>query len=539
MSRHRRALADERGFTMITVMLTMMVVGLFAVGAWAAASGDIPTARADQDRKRAWEAAHAGLEWYAYQLERDPAYWTNCATVPQIGGQAAPVNLEADGAAPDNRVWRSLPASNEAYTLEILRKRDANGNPTTQCSTSDPGGTALQDNTLRIRATGRANGETRSIIGTFKRRSMLDFVYFTQWETRDPMVSGISPASQCDKPRSQRSNACAKIVFLDTDQINGPTHTNDESVLVCNSPTFGRIGKNDAFEAVGPDPGYVQNGGCSGSPDFNGPKSTPATPLTMPTTNTQLKTYATPAWTFTGQTCLDFKGLSLDVYKSQSWSTNGRVTCSGNKTTYDLTPPNGPPNGVIYVDNGTCGVTYNYRNTYNNPAGCGDVAIRGTYSTSLTIGAANDIVIAGDLTKSGNNMLGLIATNFVRVYHPVASSCGNEVTTPAWDGTAATPWVNVQVNTIDAAMLSLQHSFIVDNYDCGSPRGNLNVTGAIAQYYRGPVGTGNGTSASTGYVKNYNYDDRLKYKEPPNFLDPVQTSWRIVRQSEQQPATKW
>ena len=39
--------------------------------------------------------------------------------------------------------------------------------------------------------------------------------------------------------------------------------------------------------------------------------------------------------------------------------------------------------------------------------------------------------------------------------------------------------------------MSLQHSFIVDNYDCGQS-GTLTVNGAIVQKYRGPVGTGSG-----------------------------------------------
>ncbi len=76
---------------------------------------------------------------------------------------------------------------------------------------------------------------------------------------------------------------------------------------------------------------------------------------------------------------------------------------------------------------------------------------------------------------------------------------------------------------------------MVDNYNCASSEGTLTVNGAIAQSYRGVVGTGNGT---TGYIKNYNYDDRLKIREPPNFLDRIKTSWRIVRQVEQKPATK-
>ncbi len=55
--------------------------------------------------------------------------------------------------------------------------------------------------------------------------------------------------------------------------------------------------------------------------------------------------------------------------------------------------------------------------------------------------------------------------------------------------------------------------------------------GAIGQQFRGPVGTTGGT----GYIKNYEYNDRLRYREPPYFLDPVLAAWRISQQSEQLP----
>ena len=80
---------------------------------------------------------------------------------------------------------------------------------------------------------------------------------------------------------------------------------------------------------------------------------------------------------------------------------------------------------------------------------------------------------------------------------------------------------------IDAAMLAIEHSFIVDHYDCGYSLGTLTVNGAISQKYRGPVGTTGGT----GYYKNYEYDDRLHYLEPPNFLDPIEPAWHIQRET--------
>jgi hypothetical protein len=86
--------------------------------------------------------------------------------------------------------------------------------------------------------------------------------------------------------------------------------------------------------------------------------------------------------------------------------------------------------------------------------------------------------------------------------------------------------------TIEAAILALAHSFVVDNFRCGARLGTLNVTGAIAQRFRGAVATTGGT----GYTKNYVYDDRLKYRSPPYFLDPVQAAWKVNRSNEQVPA---
>ena len=77
-------------------------------------------------------------------------------------------------------------------------------------------------------------------------------------------------------------------------------------------------------------------------------------------------------------------------------------------------------------------------------------------------------------------------------------------------------------------MLAIQHSFIVDHYDCGSALGTLTVNGAIGQKFRGAVGTFGG---GTGYLKNYNYDDRLRYVSPPHFLDPVESAWHVQRET--------
>ena len=84
-----------------------------------------------------------------------------------------------------------------------------------------------------------------------------------------------------------------------------------------------------------------------------------------------------------------------------------------------------------------------------------------------------------------------------------------------------------RVTQIQAAILSVKHSFVVQNWGDGDPLGTLNVTGAIAQSFRGPVGTGTSSALATGYYKNYVYDPRLAYLQPPYFLSPVSSEWHL------------
>lgn len=68
----------------------------------------------------------------------------------------------------------------------------------------------------------------------------------------------------------------------------------------------------------------------------------------------------------------------------------------------------------------------------------------------------------------------------------------------------------------------------MQNYSEGGARGTLNVLGAIAQKYRGPVGTGTVTSISTGYAKNYVCDERFRLKAPPKYLNPITTTYGVT-----------
>jgi hypothetical protein len=499
---------------MITAVGAMFLVTLLAGGALAATNGDLNLVRRDLDDKRAFAAAQAGIGDYSFHLNNDNNYWAKCTGVP------APHAVNQQGSTANRRF---VPGSTDAsYAIELL---PATGQ--TSCNPASPVTSMLEASgpntgTFRIRSTGFAADTEQSVVATFKRASLLDYMYFTQLETSDPVTYGFAnPSSaltgaysQCTKFRREGRMSqpmpntggqyCDQIVFVTGDEMNGPLHTNDD-LLICGTPRFGRTA-SDVIEVSAPPQGWQGYPGCSGNqPNFVGPLVTTAPVLTPPASNSKLKTIAGSSYTYTGQTTIELSGSSMRI--------NGG----------SLQPL--PPDGVIYVKNGTCSASYSpFTATYPSSSGCGTARVFGTYSGQVTIAAENDVMIWDDIIRSGSGLLGLVANNFVRVRHPFSDT--NDTVRGSCGGGSNLSGSQTNLR-IDAAMLAIQHSFIVDHYDCGASLGELRVTGAISQKFRGAVGTTGGT----GYIKDYNYDDRLRYQEPPHFLDPVQSAWHVQRET--------
>lgn len=505
-ARLRVRLKSEDGFTMATAMLGILVVTLAMVGTVTAVNGDINLTSRDMEHKRAYEAAQAGIADYAFHLNNDNGYWAKCTDVP------APNAVNQQGTTTNRR---PVPGGGGAsYAIELL---PATGNSV--CDPSDPVASMIEQSgaatgTFRIRSTGYFDDVEQRIVASFKRASFLDFVYFTQFETSDPVIYPSSSwrnwaAINCARTRyegrpMQTSNQpyCTEISFTNGEGINGPFHTND-SISTTGHPVFGR-GPSDLVEVSAPDPGCFQTGSSSEcTKTVLGTWLTGAPVLTPPPTNSQLK-HVEGVMGFTGQVYITLAGSTMTV-KSGPYS--------GSPTLYSGAIPT---SGVVYVSQASCSTSYSpFDVNYPTSSGCGNAYVRGTYTERLTIAAENDVIVRDDVLASGSEgMLGLIANNFVRVYHPCGSGDLGSV-------------------RIDAAILAIQHSFIVDEYDCGSPQGTLEVNGVIAQKFRGPVGTFNSSTGTTvsGYTKDYNYDDRLRYIAPPHFLDPVEAAWHMQRQT--------
>lgn len=558
---------DDDGLALATVVGAAFVLSILVLAMVQAVIGQQGLARSDQDWQASLAAAEAGIDDYLFRLNENPNYYLGA---PSDGNEAFDKLVPVPGAPSDAEFTYEVDTSEVAVT-----------------------------GALKITASGKVRGRHRTITSVLRKRGFLDYLYFTNFETMDPARYDGNPftPSQAQQHCAKwyyagRHPSCTNIWFYSGDTINGPLHSND-AIRISGTPTFNDDVSTSYDNSSGPN--YVPYGGNFG--DNNPSFATSGDPhvqqvLTMPPSNAGIK--ARTDWRIDGTGCL-FTGPTriMFVDDAKLWVSSPFTRDVGPHC--DFTPvltteANGvnfgiayPENGVIYVQNVPADpADPNYNNgcrwpnggqvrgnhpfrrtnrTYDGSLvemrfqyfrrwsditrpGCtdGDAFVQGPANGSavidgqVTIAAENDIVITGDLRykddTAGTDVLGLVANNSVEVYHPVNSG-GNNVTLP-------NSFINGLLDniTIQAAILSLQHSFTVQNYQYGNPLGDLTVEGAIAQQYRGPVGTFNGWTGQqvSGYDKVYIYDNRLKYLSPPYFLDPVESAWQQSTWEENKPA---
>ncbi|MDP2924438.1 MAG: DUF4900 domain-containing protein [Candidatus Omnitrophota bacterium] len=153
--------------------------------------------------------------------------------------------------------------------------------------------------------------------------------------------------------------------------------------------------------------------------------------------------------------------------------------------------------------------------------------------TQVTVSSDSDIVInPNPAIDNDNKIYGIDTDKHIRYQSytpddPVTP--GNELSAKnytnllgilSWNG-------DVRIGTgtpnnpldIHAVVMAAGRSgvFTVDNYNSGSPRGNVNLLGGAITDFYGPFGTFSGTSQVSGYGRNFVYDGRMKDIAPPYF----------------------
>jgi hypothetical protein len=540
-ARIRARLAGEAGYTMVIALGVLVVTSLLVGSAYTAVSSDAPLTQRDLESKRAYYAARAGVNRFLYELNNNPNLWQTCPTVATKTAIA--------------------PGSSQKYTYKPVPANGASACSPSPPASGDPISTLIDTDsgTFRMQFTGYAGTPEvqRGLIVSFRKDTPLDYLWFTIYETLDPATYPV-PANFADcntweRPPFNRDSKCRDIRFITGDDLNGPTYTQDQ-YLIDGSPNFGRSGTNDKTESTveETDPASVcmhwdtQGAAACETATFRGTRAPSAPTISPPPSSDQLLldaqrygcgsagcgTPGNPPGVQTGITKIVLNGTSMQI-------TNCQVTCGAVQNVTINKFPNGTP--IVYVKNASgCDPTYTpYNPTYPATGPCGTVYVHGTYNRSLTIASQSDIIVDGPIIKSGGApapVLGLTANNFVRVMHgiggrPAGADQGDCGSNTILDGNpSGEPDQTLTDLQIDAAILAIKHSFIVDNFDCGthSSVGELTVNGAIAQTFRGTVGTG---SPSTGYLKDYNYDNRFEVAQPPYLFNIASSSWRVERET--------
>jgi hypothetical protein len=156
--------------------------------------------------------------------------------------------------------------------------------------------------------------------------------------------------------------------------------------------------------------------------------------------------------------------------------------------------------------------------------GCasGDIFVSGVLNGRMTVAAENDVVVVDDVTYQSygqtteDDLLGLIAEQFVRVYHPISCPSSyvvdvNSVRTCQDDRGANLADSRFNTDTgglfsdpkIHAAILALNHSFGVQQYNNGDQLGTLTVYGASPRsgVARSPSSASPATSRTTATTR--------------------------------------
>lgn len=565
----RARVAGDRGAALPMVIGITVVLGLLVTTAVAYATGGFRQAATTQEWSASLAAAYAGVEHYQSRLSEDTAY-------VQYGNPAAPFSAGSDlrlptgtNANPAFNIaagadWVKVPGSvdDSFFRYEVDNSKYAAGG------------------VIRVRSTGKVGAETRTIVADLRQSGFIDFLYFTDYEIFDPAISGDS--ANCVKYWwSGRPSGCSEITFSGGDSINGPVHSND-TIRICEASFGGNV--TTAYNSTN---GIFYNNrnvngsrcyGQSFSPVEGPPSYAPI--IGMPASNSQhlretrsdltVNGVPRPGCLYTGPTKIQLNSNGTINVRSP-WTKKTRITGSpatggsepaecGSVTALNSAAGatfNLPQSNVIYVQNvpsvadpnfwpswerpsgincvGTSGskdsngngnglgYPINSERAEPNSYGCrnGDLFVKGTLNGQTTLSAEHFIYVTGDIRyrDSEDDVLGLVGNDAIWVWNPATSS-----------SSSATALLGDYNRRIDAAMLSVQHTFAVQNPRAGNGRGTLTVNGAIAQKFRGIVSYGG------GYVKDYNYDQRLKYTAPPKFLSPVTTTYGVNVWIEVKPA---
>ena len=472
----------QQGFTTVTLMGMLMVGGLLVAATFTAGRPDIGV-HAEGRRHQAGLRRGGGRA----QLLHEPAragqlVLHQCDNVPSPTPERREPGVERRGRRPAalaEHPGLQRPSTRSSCSPSRRRQRHRAVRAEQPTSMIDP-----KTGTFRIRATGRERtpaGATDKPQAQHHRdaaaQGFLDFLYFTDFETLDPYAySDPAPSTRPGRPRTatmyrgQRGGSCTEIRLHLARTASTARSTPTTASPSAARPTFGRDARRrDRAQRAAARAG---SRGCGGvEPELQGHGRLPGRAAADAAVELGAR-----GRRLTRATCSRRDQDRAERHDHDVTNNGTTVTKSLPAERRDLrrTAPAATP---ATRASRTTPAPASWQPGLRQRLGVGHLQQRPDDRRRQRHHRHGRLHASSTSTVLG----GLIANNFVRVYHPVNNwnTSGTDCDNNGGPG-------NIQ---IDAAILALNHSFIVDNWYCGNPLGTLHVNGAIAQKFRGPVGT--------------------------------------------------
>ncbi len=323
--------------------------------------------------------------------------------------------------------------------------------------------------TYTLASTGTYEGVSKTLILTARQITIARYIYLTNLESRGG----------------------SNIWFISGDIVRGPLHTNDQ-INIYRDPVF-----EGPVSTVSSYLNYYNGPPPQDNPDFQSTLTLGAPRIQLPATAEIITGIKAAAQQADGAYFIGNTSITLISNGTVSITNDGRyqtgVVNAGKKWTNHNMPL--PANGAFFVNNGNIDMS-------------GILAGQLTISTNRSINITGSVLYNNDPRTDPNStdMLGIVSQNNVIV----DSAAPNDL-------------------EIDGYILALNNSFYVENYDSGL-KGTLTLYGGITQVERGAVGTFNARTGqrSSGYMKDYNYDERFQNVAPAYFPPARDANGRIM-----------
>jgi Tfp pilus assembly protein PilX len=596
--------SDESGVALVMVVGSMLVLAMLAMTALAYTMSSQKFARYDQDFSASVSAAQSGVEDFVSRLNRDDTYGQQAdCTNTAMRGPGVTGGSACGWTSTTTPGWMPVtPGGTDPQAAWFHYVVNA--------SAAVSQGTIMLTVTGRVHGVYRTlevavgkGGSTDYVYYTdFESADPSNVQAYPSTPSAVCGGNGYSNAKYWYNGRSSANPSCQEITFISGDTLDGTVFSNDAILSSGGSFLKGVLTANPSCSNATTDPSTWNACLRSGSTaNFNGIQPLKADPKYLQDTSAAFAT--NPGCHYYGSTRIIFNADGTMKVWNKTVNNGGALptaiappggsapSCGSSLAALDAGVTLPVPNEmVIYVATAS-GVTQSQcfagqiggpsgrtlpLGTYSSTnvaaptsanqsytedtnmtestkyCGQGNLYVEGTLKGRTTVSAAQSVIATGDLVlaggMNGSDMLGLVATNSVEVFHPRIGTVTSTLVNGGCHSNCAYKWGSVQneqeeptgtwptrytdptTNSVNptsgiqiaGSIQTLQHSFYVQKYSVGGAAGQLLVNGSIAQRWRGIVGSG-----SNGYKKDYRYDTRLKYSAPPYFPKWTDSQWSL------------